>query len=89
LEQQFKINVDDQDIKFDFIGKETSEDLAAVWCYLEVPHLKSIKKMTISNSILMDIFDDQKNIVNIVGPNQERGYFLFQKGNSTDSLSFE
>lgn len=89
LHQKLKIEVDDQLLDYNFIGKEISEDLAAVWCYLEIPQIHNPKKLMVSNSILMEVFDDQKNIVNIVAPNQKRGYFLFHKGNSTDSLHLD
>ena len=70
LHQRLQIELDDQMLQYNFIGKEISEDLAAVWCYLEIPKIQSPKKLMVSNSILMEVFDDQKNIVNIVAPNQ-------------------
>ena len=53
-------------------------------------HLESgaLEELTVTNEILMDAFDDQKNIISIKGPNDKRAFFLFKKGNSTDSVQF-
>lgn len=88
LQQHFQVLVDEKTYDYEFIGKEVSEDLQAVWCYLEVTNLSDIKSLTITNDLLMEVFDDQKNIMNISGPNKKRGFFLFHKGKSTDTVKF-
>lgn len=88
LQQHFKLMVDEKNYDYEFVGKEISEDLQAVWCYLEITGLSSVSSLTITNDILMEVFDDQKNIMNITGPNKKRGFFLFQKGQSTNSVKF-
>ena len=35
LQAQFRIELDGQEKAYEFIGKEPSEDLMGVWCYLE------------------------------------------------------
>jgi len=45
-----------------FLGKENSDDLLAIWCYLEIEDYKS-GNLSVENTILTEIFDDQKNIV--------------------------
>ncbi|MFK7937394.1 MAG: DUF6702 family protein [Saprospiraceae bacterium] len=88
LQSQLKINVDGAERPFIFLGKELSEDLAAIWCYLEIPDLETPASLEVTNQILMDLYDDQKNIVHIIGPNQQTGYFMMQKGKSTERVEF-
>jgi uncharacterized pyridoxamine 5'-phosphate oxidase family protein len=88
LQQRFKINLENEGKDYTFIGKEISEDLVAVWCYMEIENIESIEKLSIKNDVLTEIFDDQKNIIQIVGPNKKRGYFLFDKNKFEESLSF-
>jgi len=88
LQQRFEVLVENQLVDFEFLGKETSEDLQAIWCYMEITDLESINSLTISNQILMEIYDDQKNIINITGPEKKKAYFLFLKGNSTETIHF-
>ncbi len=89
IQQQFKIAVNEESVNFEFVGKEQSEDLQAVWCYLEVLDISNFKSIEVHNSILMEIFDDQQNIVQISAPDKKQGYFLFQKGQESDKVSFK
>lgn len=89
FQQRFKIRLEDEEINYTFLGKEMSEDMIAVWCYLEVENIESIDKMHIKNGMLMEAFEDQKNIISIVGPNKSKGYFLFDKGKNEETVSFE
>lgn len=90
LKQQFKLIVNEtgEVAEFDFIGKEQSEDLQAVWCYLEVTNVSAFKSLEVTNSLLMEVFDDQKNIVQIMAPGKKQGYFLFHKGQANDKVTF-
>ena len=88
LQQHFQVLVNEKAYEYEFIGKEVSEDLQAVWCYLEITGIAKVESLTITNDILMEVFEDQKNIMNISGPNKKRGFFLFQKGQSTDTVKF-
>ena len=49
----------------EFLGKEPSDDLAAVWCYLEVVDVPAFSELSITNNIMIELFDDQKNMINI------------------------
>ncbi|MEM9821340.1 MAG: DUF6702 family protein [Bacteroidota bacterium] len=88
IRQKFWLNDGKQNLSFDFLGKERTEDLAGIYCFLEVTNITNIQELTVTNQVLMEVFDDQKNIVHIVGPNKQMSYFLFQKGQSTESVTF-
>jgi len=62
LRDHFSFSQNGQTIPIDFIGKEQSEDLIAVWCYLEIPIVASTDLFH-ENLILLDKYDDQKNII--------------------------
>ena len=76
LASHFAAIVDDQKISFDFLGKEDGEDLTAIWCYLEGKNVPPPKKIEIENTILVDLFDDQKNIVAFTSP-MKKEFLLF------------
>ncbi len=88
LQKQFNLKVDDKAVAYNFIGKESSEDLLAVWCYLEVPKIKSPQSLEISSKILMDLYDDQLNIINVNYPGKKNGYLMFHKGEFRDVVVF-
>lgn len=89
LEEQVQFSIDGQPVTFTFLGKEISEDLQAVWCYLEITDLPPFRKMTVTYDVLLDLYDDQKNIMHIVGPNRQEGTLLFRKGYRTESVTFK
>lgn len=67
-------------IPLTFIGKE-NEDLAT-WIYVQVPIKAITNKITISQTILLDEFTDQINIVNILNLNQRNSFIFDQKNQS-------
>ncbi|MBK9736121.1 MAG: hypothetical protein IPO92_14655 [Saprospiraceae bacterium] len=56
------------------IGKEQSKDLLAVWCYLEISNVKNVHQLNIENKILIDLYNDQKNITEVT-KNKKRVLF--------------
>ncbi len=89
LHENFTIKVNGDSLGYTFIGKEESEDLLAVWCYLEIENISNVNQLTIRNQILTSTFEDQKNIVSVSTSSEGRkGYFLFDVENVEDSVSF-
>ncbi len=88
LQQKLKISLDDKAVSYTFVGKEVSEDLVAVWCYLEVENIKPFTKLYVKNNTLLEAFDDQKNIISIKGPKNRKGYLLFNNAKNEDTLNF-
>ena len=90
LQENFALQVDGKEMAYSFLGKEPSEDLEGIWCYLEIETITSIQELNIRNQILTQAFDDQRNIVSITKSGVGRmGYFLFDKDSFEDSVSFE
>ena len=88
LEQHFILRLNGEPKTYDFLGKEISDDLAAVWCYMEIPDVEYLKELTVTNTILLEVYDDQTNIVSIFGADNQKGLLLFKKGTLTRSVSF-
>ena len=55
----FSINGTKRD--FNYIGSEPEGN--ARWCYYEIDGVAEINEVTITNAILMEVFEDQQNIV--------------------------
>jgi hypothetical protein len=72
-----QITLDGQRIRPTFLGKEVSDDLAAVWCYFESELIEQPDQISVSCTLLTEVFDDQRNIVKINYPPDKRAYFLF------------
>lgn len=89
INKHFKITVDGAKLTPEFLGKEVSEDYQAVWCYFQFPaDLFQARKCTISNDVLLEIYDDQRNIMDIRMDESHKAYTIFQPGNSTWNYTF-
>lgn len=88
LAQHLQFEVNDKPKSFVFIGKESSEDLLGVWCYIEVTGVDQLTKFTFKNDLLMEVYDDQKNVINFKGPGNKQASFLFEKGKAVETLTF-
>lgn len=89
LQKHFTIDVDGNRLVPDFVGKEISDDLLAVWCYVEFPaKMSRSKKCTLSNDILLELYDDQRNIMDIRMHKAHKDYTIFQPGRSTWTYTF-
>ena len=86
LNQNLLISVDGDLISLDYLGKEISDDLIAVWCYLEVPDVSPKELIEVENNVLLETFDDQKNIVNLKTDSGTRAMFILENGKNKGSI---
>jgi hypothetical protein len=71
------INPKNQRTIINYIGKEKEGE--ATWIYLEMPVNESLKGSKIQNVVLIDMFEDQTNIVNIFVNNDKKSYLFTVK----------
>ena len=89
IEKTFSVEINNQeDVPSQFIGKEISEDLTSIWCYLRIEAKHPIEKLRIKNSILLETYDDQKNITSIVGPEKKKSSFMGTRGDDEKTVSY-
>ncbi|PZD79678.1 DUF6702 family protein [Mesonia sp. K7] len=79
----FKIK--NQSVQLNFIGKRYEDDL--IICYLEAPKISDFSEVKVTNEILMELFEDQKNIVHFKKKDQEKSLLLL-KDNETQTINF-
>tara|TARA_B100001057_G_C22642551_1_gene868839 strand:- start:524 stop:940 length:417 start_codon:yes stop_codon:yes gene_type:complete len=63
--------------EFEWVGKETSNNLHDIYLYFEIPNFdknENIESITIKNTLFLDLYDYQTNIVLVELP--ERKYNL-------------
>lgn len=88
INKHVKINTRDNAQPWVWVGKELSEDLAATWCYLEMPNVSDHSAMELDISVLMDLYEDQQNIVKIKAFG-EQYHHLLSSGDTAKSISFD
>ncbi len=88
LAQTFRLWVDGRPVQAGYLGKEISDDLMAAWCYLEVREISRPRTLTVDNRILMQVYDDQKNIISIRSEGKPVDYFLVMRGDTRRKALF-
>lgn len=64
MAKHLSLNIDSKPTAFKFVGFEKEKE--SVYCYLEVVNVASVKKISISNTILYDFKKEQINIVHVI-----------------------
>ena len=88
LNKKFSIEIDHKKINTVWVGKETAKDMQAIYVYLTTSKIKNVQQMHINNTILTEVFPDQKNIVQVNFPNKPQGYVVFDVGKTNSDLKF-
>lgn len=62
FDQHLSVILNDKKLNSNFIGKELSGDLQAVWVYIEIANVENFNEVKINNTILVELFNDQQNM---------------------------
>ncbi|MFC7357673.1 DUF6702 family protein [Jejudonia soesokkakensis] len=83
--QKLTVFVNGKPAKLTYLGQEYETDV--VKAYIEITGVKDLKSLEIENTILMDLFDDQQNILHIKTPSERRSIIL-KRDNPKGLLNF-
>jgi hypothetical protein len=85
LLERLNITLDGKTQKLNFLGLEKDDE--AVVCYVQVTPIKKWKTITVTNRVLLEMFDDQANLVHITVQGKVRSLRLM-RNNPSGSLTF-
>jgi len=85
LESKLQIKVNDTVRSLNYLGKEYEDDF--VVCYIEVTDIKNVEKLQIENTLLMDVFPEQKNMMHTDVLGKKKSVILIE-GNAKAVLNF-
>ncbi len=74
LEQHVSIEIDGRILEAKYLGRETESEVT--WCYSEIGDVPSISTVTVINTLLIEIFEDQTNMVHIKANGQKKSMLL-------------
>lgn len=85
LSENFIIHVNGQTTAMNFLSKEMDGDVLV--CYLSVKNIQKIKTIEIYNSLLVEYFGEQQNIVHVTAFNIKKS-FLFTESSTKQVLKY-
>jgi len=71
--------------RFQYVGRETESDVT--WCYVEIHKIAQVKKISVTNRLLHEIFKDQINLVHVKAGGKLKSLQL-RRGQATGTLEF-
>lgn len=71
------ITPDKKLLAYDFLGKEI--ELDATWLYIELPDAGNLGGHMIYNNIMLELFEDQTNLLNLIYPDKKKSFVFDAK----------
>ena len=85
FEDKLKIEINNKTLPLKFIGKRYEDDL--IICYFEGIQVEDFHKVSITNLILTDLYQEQKNLIHFK-KNDETKSLMLMKDNPEGELKF-
>lgn len=85
LNRHVEIEINGQRVMAAFLGKEVDSD--ATWCFVEIEKTPVIRSMTMTNTLLLEAFEDQVNLVHINAAGQKKS-LIFNRQQVRQTLDF-
>lgn len=86
LAKHLQIKVNGVPQSMHLVGKELSDDYLALWIYTEIPQVGTIRRLDVQYDVLMELYDDQRNILSAKIPPGKKTFFLFDPKRRTETI---
>lgn len=77
FEDNFQLSVNGKTSNYRYLGGEIEDDV--IWCYIELTNVQDLKSIRLTNKLLTDIYDDQKNLVHFKIGGEKKSFILSDK----------
>lgn len=85
LAQKFQVEVNSKPVNIKFLGKEYENDMVIL--YLEVVDVNNFQTIQVKNTVLMDLYEEQKNLIHVEYGKEIKSLIL-TSGNEVKKLKF-
>ena len=81
LNAKFLVKINGEAVRYQFLGKKYDNDIMI--CFLEIPEISigEVNSIEIQNELLMDIFEEQKNILHFKILEKKKSFVLIRENN--------
>jgi len=86
--EHFSISLNGQELEYEFLGREESEDIMGIYTYLEILDIKEVHILEFSNSILLDTYEDQRNITVVKVDNKPKAFHILSGKDFKKTVDF-
>jgi hypothetical protein len=87
LEKHLIIKANGKKLNYEIASKETN--FPSVTCYMRFKKApKAVNSLEVENTLLLEMFDDQKNMVNIRIPGEREGTMILNRKKKKSTVAF-
>ncbi|WP_297765689.1 DUF6702 family protein [uncultured Muriicola sp.] len=81
LNAKFQVKINGEPARYKFLGKKYDNDIMV--CFLEIPEIsiELLNSIEIQNELLMDVFEEQKNILHFEILKKKKSFVLIRESN--------
>lgn len=81
IRSKFLVELNGEVVDVTFLGKKYDNDM--IICYLEIPQIgfQNIRSIQIQNELLMDLYEEQKNIIHFKIKGKKKSFVLIRESN--------
>ncbi len=88
FQDHFTIHIDGEPIAYEYLGREESDDIMGIYTYLEILGVTDLESFVFSNTILLDTYDDQKNITVVKADNKPKAFHILSRDDHQKTVEF-
>lgn len=89
LDKHFRIALKGERVPTQIVGYELEDDMHGFWIYLAVDRVAEIGEVEVQNSVLTEIYADQKNIVKLFDGDRRVATLLMDRNRVSARASFK
>ena len=78
LLRHLKLSMDGTPLRIRYLGKQVEFD--DLYCYLQVDDVETLGALTVHNTLLQDLFDEQENVVHLEAAGKTRSHSFLING---------
>lgn len=89
VKKNFSLSINGMAAPFLFIGKESRDNANfELWCYFEVPNVAHLSQLAVTNTLLIERFNDQSNLIKVKANGKKESLHL-NNWKHSGNLSFD
>lgn len=85
IRDKFILETNNGQLTFNYVGRKYEDDM--IYLFLEVENLEAFEVLTVENSILIDLFEEQKNMIHFKS-NGFKKSFILEKDITKRSINY-
>jgi hypothetical protein len=85
IRTKFSLETNRGQLSFKYLGRKYEDDM--VYLFLEVENIEAFEYLSVENSILTDLFEDQKNMIHFTS-NDFKKSFILEKELSKRTINY-